>query len=40
LEVACKERGGDIEQLIANNEIYFHVSDTQRVDYTVNEESR
>lgn len=39
VEVACRERGGDIEQLISNNEIEFHVSDTQCVDYAINEET-
>jgi len=39
VEVACKERGGDIEQLIAN-EIDLHVSVNHRIDYAFNEESR
>ena len=40
VEVACKERGGDIEQLITNNQTDFHVSDSQRFDYVTNEESK
>jgi hypothetical protein len=40
VEVACKERGGDIEQLIANNEMEFHVSNNHRIDYAINEESK
>jgi len=39
VEVACKERGGDIEQLIANNELDFHVSGNHRIDYAINEET-
>jgi hypothetical protein len=40
VEVACRERGGDIEQLIANNEADFHVSENHRFDYAINEESK
>jgi hypothetical protein len=40
VEVACRERGGDIEKLIANNEADFHVSENHRLDYAINEESK
>jgi hypothetical protein len=40
VEVACREREGDIDQLIANNETDFHVSETYRIDYAINEESK
>jgi len=40
VEVACNERGGNIEQLIANNEMDFHLSNNHRIDYAINEASR
>jgi hypothetical protein len=40
VEVACRERGMDIEKLIAKAETPFHVPDTGREDYITSEEGK
>ncbi|PNF18688.1 hypothetical protein B7P43_G05047 [Cryptotermes secundus] len=39
VEVACRERGMNIEKLIAKAETHFHGPDTGRADYITNEET-